>query len=657
LKVDLGGGNVKFVRAAGWLVAVLMIPACGPGGHSNGGTSAAASGAADLTAPGADLSGGGASGPGSAGGDGGALGVRSQSAVDVTREAAPPPPSVASAPSSGSPITDLSADRVVSGTAIVAADLSSVGSSGMRSITANGGDLVVAGSLRSSDRQGFSLIATGAIIISGEVRTSGGDITLRGARVVVTGTLAAEAPAGSGTNGGAISVAANESIVVVGGSLSTSGASGSERGGSGGALTLQSGGENRIHGSLNVNGGAADGSGTDLRGGAAGSIRISGSGLVVVESTLLFRGGSARTSGAGAVGGDGGLLTIGNDAAVRLFGILDGRGGPAAASASGSAIRGGKGGRITVGDPGAVASLSFQEARYAVDGGSGDAAGGHGGSFNLLAFSGGILLSGSFAAEGGGSAQAPGPGGTFTAQCDIGGGDLNSGATLRVSGGAASTGATSAPGGDGGRVELSAWFDSTVTPAGSGGSIVLNPESLIAADGGSSSGGAGAGKGGTVHLEIPQSHISIAGSITARGGTALGDGRGGLGGLIWTDSDANANAIGGNLTLESGGVLDASGGDSLQGMGGDAQWSTTPLFRAGSIPIAVLLDSDSVVGGPNPGGLIQNNGVIYALGGKPNGHGGDVEFHGAGPSSREPESGDVRTSGDGTGGNGVFVSD
>ncbi|HVE43042.1 MAG TPA: hypothetical protein VNM14_24415 [Planctomycetota bacterium] len=648
---------MRFVRAAGWFIAVLMIPACGPGGDSKGGSSAAASGTSDLTGPGVDLSGGGASGPSSTGGDGGAFSVRSQSAIDVTREAAPSPPALPSTPSSGSLITDLSADRVVSGTAIISADLSSVGSSGMRSITVNGGDLVIAGALRSSERQGFSLSATGAIIVSGSVRTSGGDITLRGSQVVVTGALATEGPAGSGGNGGSITIAANESIGIVGGSLSASGASGSSRGGSGGVLTLQSGGEARIHGSLSANGGGADGSGNDLHGGPAGSIRIIGLGLVVVDSTLRFRGGSARTSGAGAVGGDGGLLAVGNDASVRLFGIFDGRGGEAGAAAGGSAIRGGKGGRVTIGDPNSVASLSFQEARYVSHGGVGESAGGHGGSFNLLAFSGGILLSGGFAAEGGGSGQTSGPGGTFTAQCDIGGGDLNSEASLIVSGGSASSSAASASGGDGGRVELSAWFDSTVSPSGNGGSIVLGSGSLIVADGGDSAGAATAGKGGTVHLEIPQSHVSIAGSITARGGTALGSGSGGFGGLIWTDTDANANAVGGNITLESGGVLDASGGDSAAGTGGDAQWSTTPLFRAGSIPIAVLLDSDSVVGGPNPGGLIQNNGVIYALGGKPNGHGGDVEFHGASATSREPEPGDVRNSGDGSGGNGVFVSD
>ncbi len=647
---------MRFVRAAGWLAAVLMIPACGPGGDSKGGSSAAASGAADLTSPGVDLSGGGASGPSSTGGDGGAFSARSQSAIDVTREAAPAAPSLPSSPSSGSLITDLSADRVVSGNAILSADVSSVGSSGLRSIAANGGDLVVAATLRSSERQGFSLSATGALIVSGGVRTSGGDITLRGSRVVVTGTLAAEAPSGSGGNGGSISIIADESILIVGGSLSTSGTSGSSRGGSGGALTLQSGGEARIHGSLNANGGNADGSSNDLHGGSAGAIRISGPGPVVVDSTVRFRGGSARTSGAGAVGGDGGSLSVGNDASVRWFGIFDGRGGEASAAAGGSGTRGGKGGRVTFGDPSAVASLSFQEARYVSHGGFGESAGGRGGSFNLLAFSGGILLSGGFAAEGGASGQTSGPGGTFTAQCDIGGGDLHSDATLNVSGGSASSSA-SASGGDGGRVELSAWFDSTVSPSGSGGSIVLGSGSLVVADGGDSAGAANAGKGGAVHLEIPQSHVSIAGSITARGGTALGSGTGGLGGLIWVDTDANANAVGGNLTLENGGVLDASGGDSAAGMGGDAQWSTTPLFRAGSIPIAVLLDSDSVVGGPNPGGLIQNNGVIYALGGKPNGHGGDVEFHGAGPSSREPESGDVRTFGDGSGGNGVFVSD
>jgi len=176
---------------------------------------------------------------------------------------------------------------------------------------------------------------------------------------------------------------------------------------------------------------------------------------------------------------------------------------------------------------------------------------------------------------------------------------------------------------------------------------------VIVADGGTSTGSAAAGKGGNVHVEIPEVTISLSGRMTARGGAALSSGAGGLGGFLWIDSDSNDNAIGGDLTLESGGFLDASGGDSAGGTGGDARWS----------PLAVLLDSDSVQGGPNHGGYIRNNGTVVARGGKPNGHGGDVEFHGFGivpdPLTGEPNPArdDVRNDGDGSGGNGASVSD
>jgi hypothetical protein len=73
-------------------------------------------------------------------------------------------------------------------------------------------------------------------------------------------------------------------------------------------------------------------------------------------------------------------------------------------------------------------------------------------------------------------------------------------------------------------VDLSAWFDSTVSRSGNGGSIVLGSGSLIVGGRRRLRRDATAGKGGTVHLEIPQSHVSMSGSITARGGTALGSG-------------------------------------------------------------------------------------------------------------------------------------
>jgi hypothetical protein len=158
---------------------------------------------------------------------------------------------------------------------------------------------------------------------------------------------------------------------------------------------------------------------------------------------------------------------------------------------------------------------------------SGDRSGGKGGTFDLLASTDGIELNGTFTAEGGASPVVPGGGGLFRAMCDVGGGDLRSGATILVSGGSSSDSGPGAPGGAGGRIELSAWFDSTQPIPGTGGSILLGSSSALTADGGRSTGAAEGGKGGTVHLEIPEGKVSISGLVGARGGAALGSGKGG----------------------------------------------------------------------------------------------------------------------------------
>ena len=582
----------RLTAAARWSVLLVALSGCGGGNKGGPAGSFAAGGVADLTSPGLDLSGGDADSAG-AGGEGGTVTVRSGISFSVGGDAAPAP---LPAPAAVNTVSSLSGDQVFSGTTVLSEAVTGSGS-----ITVNGGDL----------------------FITGTVTTGGGAISLR-------------------TTSGSIHLT---------GTIDTSGAGG----GSGGAVTMDAAASIELHGAIVTNGGSVDATSDSVRGGAGGSITIAGRNEITITSALRFRGGAASTTGVGAVGGDGGSLAIDAAVPVRLYGTFDGRGGPA--TASGGEVRGGHGGRISIGTTTPVVSVTIQGSRFAADGGSGAAAGGKGGTFDLLASSGGIALAGTFSASGGGSGAVSGAGGSLKALCDVGGGDLVVHGTIRVVGGSASAGSTSASGGAGGSAELTAWFDSMGPLGGTGGSIILDPPSQVVADGGGSGGSAPAGKGGTVHLEIPQGAVTMSGSISARGGSANGSGAGGLGGLIWVASDANANATGGAITLETGAVLDASGGDSASGIGGDAQWSTIPVFQAGTVPIAVLLDSDSVVGGPNPGGLILNKGTIFARGGSPNGHGGDVEFHGAGPSSREPDPGDILNEGNGSGGNGVFVAD
>jgi len=575
---------VKGVRGAGWFLAVLLIPACGPAQRSGGGTALLQAPDPESSQPGYDLSGGAASGPSSKGGDGGSFTVRSQGTVEVLHDPGPPP-SISDPSSSATPVTDLSGDLTVNGTALISGSVTSVGTTGVRSLSVSGGDLVVFGTLQSGGLQGLALSASGTLFVSGTLKTAGAGISLRASRVVITGSALVDGS--SGAAGGTISIVASKEVVITG--------------------------------------------------------------------ICRFRGGSAQNKGAG---GDGGELRIDGSVPVRLFGVVDGRGGVGIESS------GGRGGRVSIGTMDPVSSLALEEARGACNGGRGDAVGGRGGTHDLLSSWGGIRLDGTFVAEGGASTQAPGAGGIFKAECDLFGGDLQSGATILVSGGSAVTSAPSGAGGDGGRVDLLCEFDSTRSTSGSGGSITLTSSSVITAGGGDSTGSAPAGKGGVVHLEIPEATISISGVISARGGAASGSGSGGQGGFLWFDSDSNDTATGGALTLEAGSVFDASGGDSASGPGGDARWSPLAgVFNPTQIPIAILLDADSVQGGPNPGGFIKNNGTVIARGGKSNGHGGDVEFHGLGTwdnfgtGELNPVPGDVRNAGDGSGGNGVFTSD
>lgn len=580
---------MRRTAAVRWSAVLLLLAAggvalSGCGKDSSNSGSGAPADVANLSEPGLDLSGGGATSPGGTGGDGGVFTSRSDRAFVVTSDPVPDPPASSAIVNH---VTDLNSDQVFTGTTEISGNLTSAGS-GIRSITVNGGDLIVSGSMERTDpAAGFSLSASGSLQVTGTIETIGGAVTLRGSGIDVRGTIQ--------TNGvGAVS--------------------------------------------------DADG----VQGGSAGAISIEGSG-VVVTGAVRFRGGRAWTSGSGAVGGEGGQLSL-RGSTVRIFGTLDGRGGNASASAEGTGVNGGRGGRITLGGSTPATSITIRKGRFSAGGGSGDRTGGQGGMFDLLASTDGIDLDGTFAVEGGSSPTAGGAGGLFKAMCDVVGGDLQSGATVLVTGGAGGSG------GAGGRIELSAWFDPSTASGGSGGSILLSSASALTADGGSSAGASAAGKGGTVHLEIPEARVSISGLVAARGGSAHGSGKGGLGGFLWVDSDANANALGGDIVVESGAMLDASGGASASGTGGDAQWSATPdMFNPEVIPVAVLLDGDSVLGGPNAGALIQNNGTVVARGAKAGGHGGDVYFHGKSASSREPDRGDVQNEGEG--GSGVFTSD
>src|SRR5436190_9585139 len=111
-----------------------MIPACGPGGHGQGGpsTSHAPQDGGDLSLPGLSVSGGSASG--GSGGDAGSFTVRSMGAIQSSQDSAPNAPSLPAPPSVANIIGELSQDLVFTNSALVTGTVTSSGAAPVRSI-------------------------------------------------------------------------------------------------------------------------------------------------------------------------------------------------------------------------------------------------------------------------------------------------------------------------------------------------------------------------------------------------------------------------------------------------------------------------------------------------------------------------------------------
>jgi hypothetical protein len=419
--------------------------------------------------------------------------------------------------------------------------------------------------------------------------------------------------------------------------------------GSGGvqSLALQASGTVYISGTVDASGAPGQG---------GGNISI-----VAATAIVLSPSGAILAAG-GQGGGAGGAITLEQASSFLLEGQIHARGG--------SGPSGGPGGSLSVGVSMGALQVHLGWGTLLARGGDGGAGGGSGGTFDVSSFRGGISMSGTWDASGGASASKGGAGGSIHAQADIGGGDLTVEASLLGRGGDGQSSGGSARGGSGGTVQLFAFFDKTKTD-GSGGSVLLQAATMLNLDGGASSGSSDAGGGGTVFVEIPEEKVVLAGLMTARGGNATGSGRGGLGGFFYVASDTNQNGTGGDTTLQKGAVIDVSGGSSARGQGGDAQWSPQAgIFDPFVIPIGLLFDAGTHPADPakdaafGPEGWIENDGQIIARGGQPNGHGGDVEFHGRG-SFFNPDDhngmfdaarGDVENQGDGSGKDGVWTT-
>jgi hypothetical protein len=500
---------------------------------------------------------------------------------------------------------DLVADVARTGTTVVEGEVTTGGGEGERSITIEGGDLYVQGTLRSADLGGAGqslklTVGGGTVYIVGAVATSGGAITIDAQRIVVAGKLSSAGVGSAGT------------------------------------ITLRATDSAFITGAIDSFGGDANGA-SSTAGGLGGNVTITAGADLVVNGKVRLRGGAVSGTSADAVGGAAGALTLDAGGAIFLGGTIDGRGGLVAGAATGPTMAGAAGTlRIGITNPpmhiGLLSPLTL-------DGGSGRASGGKGGALSVETHGGALLLAGEISVDGGDSGAAPGGGGTITCTAGHESGTRLSG-RLSLNGGSITMG--SGNGADAGTITLTASSDPAPLTVETSGEVYL--------DGGESGGAGVAGGGGHLNFFTLDASISMAGKLYLRGGTAPDDGgTGGLGGAVDIFCDLKANGYGGNLTIEPEGFIDASGGPGTIGGSGrnDGGWGIA-LFPNEQEKISVLLNSDGIHGSPKDGVLL-NLGTIITRGASGDGWGGDVMFHGRGIDTSDPLPGHVEADGSGKG--------
>src|SRR4029078_6712072 len=127
--------------------------------------------------------------------------------------------------------------------------------------------------------------------------------------------------------------------------------------------------------------------------------------------------------------------------------------------------------------------------------------------------------------------------------------------------------------------------------------------------------------------------LTSAGPLSVRGGEAPDSGgTGGYSGMVYLFSDNDHNAKSrkdGNLLIDTTGVIDASGGNGGMMCGHarrDGKHWAWPSFPIHQEQIAIFLNCDGVHG--KTLNWMDNRGKLIAHGGVPNGHGGDIMYHG-----------------------------
>ena len=456
----------------------------------------------------------------------------------------------------------------------------------------------------------ISIGAGGPVVLKSALLGSGGDAATsadgavggNGANVTLTG----------GGGGSSVPLEMFGTLDLHGGAASAATSASPVHGGHGGTVAVGPGVLSLLTGvsSYDSSGGAGD-----TGGNAGAQVIIStggGAADLTVVSTLQALGGAGQ-SGPGGAGNDISIVST-------SVGLLTVSGSIALSGGASLVADGGAGGNyslvsIVVG-PGAGDILS--SAGVAASGGNGGSSGlgGAAGTITVQSQIGMLTLSGRLEADGGGSPvglSGPASGGTVTIATTgpVGPGAIQSTATIIAVGGS-SQASTTANGGPGGTISISA--------ADPGSTLTLAAGSFLQVDGGSSSGAGDGGAGGTIFLGTTTQSISISGSVLARGGTALGsNGTGGSGGQITAELSVG-NPLS-SITVQANGGLDASGGAGF--FEGRAQ--SDGRIRSVSAPVAVVLKAEPAAGTAGSGSVV-NLGTITAAGAA----GGDVLFLGFG---------------------------
>jgi len=422
--------TMRTVAGWGWSFAAgLALAGCGGDRQAGGPPLSEAPGATgtaavwtELAPATFDATGGAATDPGGFGAPGGSIAVVTTGALSFGLPFAVPI-DVPTPPVDAQSIASLDNDVALTGNALIDGDLA-VNGDGMRRVTISGGDLFVSGSVRATHGGGDSSIVLeapdGTIYVTGTIDAGAGDggdpngatVSLTGARVVVTGTLATDGR--NGGRGGAILVNADGDVRLLGTVRGRGGsmwAASGARGGTAATVIIDAGGDVQLGGVLDLRGGSANGGSKDgpVAGGPGGHLFIGGtrSPTSVTFGLDVTADGGDGHAGAGAGGTF--SLKVGGDFTVA--GTVQSRGGSIATDGAGD---GGIGGNFQMDIDTPVGNQIYRPGSTIVlDGGGSGGAGIAGGGGHLYArsFDGTVTMSGTLSVRGGAGRDAGGSGG------------------------------------------------------------------------------------------------------------------------------------------------------------------------------------------------------------------------------------------------------